>query len=70
MLNTCAACPNARRSSIHLPRLQTARDQARDAFQPASGRQLPPLQRVALTGYLDTLDRLIAEIDHEGPAPP
>jgi hypothetical protein len=32
MLNTCLSCPNARRYTVHLPRLQQARDQAGQAL--------------------------------------
>jgi len=64
LLNTCAACPNARRSAIHLPQLTTARDQALQILDmPTKGQPImPPLQRTALTEYTATLDQLIAEI--------
>jgi hypothetical protein len=66
--NLCLSCPNARRSSVHLPRLTLARDQARQALADAQadGRQLPPLQRQALDDHLTGLDRLIGEL-HAGP---
>jgi hypothetical protein len=68
MLNMCSACSNARRSAIHLPRLITARDQARQALTPltAGGNStttLAPLQRAALTEYVAGFDRLIADLD-------
>jgi hypothetical protein len=62
MLNTCLSCPNARRSSIHLPRLEQARDQARQIIDHASSRPTPPLQHAALTGHLHQLDQLIGQI--------
>ncbi|MHB1446829.1 MAG: hypothetical protein ACYCZV_14410 [Acidimicrobiales bacterium] len=70
MLNMCSACPNARRSSIHLPRLTHARDQAHQALQKAEAHPLTPLQRAALTGHTEQLDRLITQItDHGGNHP-
>jgi hypothetical protein len=70
MLDTCLSCPNARRSTVHLRRLETARDQARalatDADQP-----MPPLQRAAITGHLNQLDQLIGQItDNDQEAAP
>ncbi|MER7180375.1 hypothetical protein ABT404_13005 [Streptomyces hyaluromycini] len=63
-LNMCLSCPNARRSTVHLPRLTLARDQAlseKDATQ--NGRDgLPRLQLTALTEYSQQLDGLINEI--------
>ncbi len=55
-------CPNARRSSVHLPRLAAARDQA---LTPSAKAQttMPPLQRAALAEYTADLDRLLAEIE-------
>ena len=70
MLNTCLHCPNARRSGKHLPRLQQARDQARDALTAAGRRALPPLQKAALDGHLNQLDQLITQITHAVPAAP
>jgi hypothetical protein len=67
MLNSCLSCPNARRSSIHLPRLQQARDQARHAIDESSTRPTPPLQHAALTGHLHQLDQLIGQIDNDTP---
>jgi hypothetical protein len=62
MLNTCLSCPNARRSSTHLPRLEQARDQARQAIDQASTRPTTPLQHAALTDHLHQLDQLIGQI--------
>ena len=62
MLNTCLSCPNARRSSIHLPRLERARDQARQAFDQAATLPMPPLQHAAVTGHLHQLDQLIGQV--------
>jgi hypothetical protein len=61
--NMCLNCPNARRSSIHLPRLLTAREQAAAALDlvPAAG-QMPPLQRAALDSHLADLDQVIGEL--------
>ena len=67
MLNSCLSCPNARRSSIHLPRLQQARDQARQAIDESRTRPTPPLQHAALTGHLHQLDQLIGQIDNDTP---
>jgi len=61
MLNTCLNCPNARRSAVHLPRLEQARDQARQAADDNHG-PLPPLQQAALAGHLVQLDQLISQI--------
>ncbi|MGY3676526.1 hypothetical protein [Streptomyces sp. TE33382] len=62
--NMCLSCPNSRRSSVHLPRLILARDQAMSAKDTArDGReQLPPLQLIALNEYGQQLDDLITEI--------
>lgn len=63
MLNTCLNCPNARRSSVHLPPLQLARDQAANFLDPAPpAGGLPPLQRIALDGHLADLDRAIGDL--------
>ena len=61
MLNTCLTCPNARRSSVHLPRLEQARNQARQITGDFRGT-LPPLQQAALTGHLSQLGQLISQI--------
>jgi hypothetical protein len=61
MLNTCLTCPNARRSSVHLPRLEQARDQAQQIIGDFRGT-LPPLQQAALTSHLSQLDQLISQI--------
>jgi hypothetical protein len=62
MLDTCLSCPNARRSSVHLPRLEQAREQARQLVAETTGQPMPPLQRAALTGHLGHLDGLITQI--------
>ncbi|MEU9321994.1 hypothetical protein [Streptomyces sp. NPDC048295] len=59
--NMCLSCPNSRRSSVHLPRLTLARDQALSATV-ADREQLPPLQLIALNEYSQQLDDLITEI--------
>ena len=59
MLNSCLSCPNARRTPVHQPRLQQARDQARQALEVTAGRPLAPLQRAALNDHLNQLDQLI-----------
>lgn len=61
MLNSCLSCPNALRTPAHQPRLQQARDQARQVLEDAGGRPLPPLQRAALNDHLDQLDQLISQ---------
>jgi hypothetical protein len=62
MLDTCLSCPNSRRSSLHLPRLTQARDQASQILTEAATRTTPPLQHAALTGHLDKLERLIGQV--------
>ncbi|MGH3285126.1 MAG: hypothetical protein ACRDPD_10670 [Streptosporangiaceae bacterium] len=69
LLNMCSACPNSRRSTVHLPRLTTARDQARQALQLADGKPLPPLQQAALASHVADLDRLITQINSTEPEP-
>ncbi len=61
MLNTCLTCPNARRSSVHLPRLEQARDQAQQIITDVRGT-LAPLQQAALTSHLSQLGQLISQI--------
>ncbi len=61
MLNSCLSCPNARRTPAHQPRLQQARDQARQALEETAGRPLPRLQRAALNDHLSQLDQLICQ---------
>ncbi len=63
MLNMCSACPNARRTAVHLPRLLTARDQALQALQAG---ELLPLQRVALTEHAASFAPLIADLQAYG----
>lgn len=66
MLNTCLTCPNARRSSVHLPRLEQARDQALQIIGNCRG-PLPPLQQAALTTHLGQLGQLISQITSNDP---
>jgi hypothetical protein len=62
--NMCMRCPNARRSTIHLPRLVQARDQALDLRAECERREpMPKLQQIAITGYIDELDQLISGLD-------
>ena len=64
MLNTCLRCPNARRSSIHLPRLAAARDQAvelRVACEAAG--PVPAPQHAAIAGYISDLTHLIGQVN-------
>jgi hypothetical protein len=63
MLDMCMRCPNSRRSGVHLPRLERARDMAESELGEATG--LPRLQQLAITEHLAALTHLIAEIDHE-----
>ncbi len=70
LLNMCTTCPNARRSTVHLPRLTLARDQALQALQQADTRPMPPLQRAALTGHAEQLDQLITQITDDGEPKP
>lgn len=58
-----------RRSAVHLPRLTTAREQARRALEPADGKPLPPLQRAALTNHIAELEDLITQLVSEGQEP-
>lgn len=62
MLDTCLSCPNSRRSSVHLPRLTQAREQAREILKESATRPTPSLQRAAITGHLDALDQLIGQV--------
>jgi hypothetical protein len=61
MLNSCLSCPNARRTPAHRPRLEQARDQARQALEAAGKQARPPLQRTALNDHLSQLDQLICQ---------
>jgi hypothetical protein len=73
MHNMCTICPNARRTTVHLPRLVTARNQAQQALIPLTtgggSIAIPPLQQAAITEYVAGLDRLIAELQPEGAFP-
>jgi hypothetical protein len=61
MLDACGRCPNARRTPVHLPRLQQARNQAQEVVDAAGRRPVPPLQRAALEQHVEQLDKLIAQ---------
>ncbi|MCJ0870993.1 hypothetical protein [Streptomyces sp. AP-93] len=63
MLDMCMSCPNSRRSAVHVPRLERARDMAQTELGVAV--DIPHLQKLAITEHLATLTRLIAEIDDE-----
>ena len=67
MLNDCLSCPNARRTATHLPRLQQARDQARQALEQVGTRPIPPLQHAALTGHIEQLDQLVSQCCGQAP---
>ena len=55
--------PERRRSTVHLPRLTAARDQAQHLLDPTAAHPpMPPLQHAALHQHLTTLTTLIAEI--------
>lgn len=66
LLHTCLSCPNARRTSVHLPRLEQARTQARELLRQSAGRSVPPLQRQALSGHLDQITQLIEQVGGAG----
>ncbi|MFD8354573.1 hypothetical protein ACFV1X_37315 [Streptomyces coelicoflavus] len=60
LLTMCLTCPNGRRSSVHLPRLTTARAQAQRPLDAPAG--LSRLQTAALTTHIAELDHAIAEL--------
>ncbi|MFD3622831.1 hypothetical protein ACFWWT_48575 [Streptomyces sp. NPDC058676] len=60
LLTVCLTCPNARRSSIHLPRLTTARAQAQRPLDTPAG--LSRLQTAALTTHIAELGHAISEL--------
>ena len=66
MLNMCCKCPNARRSSHHLPRLALAAAEAHQLLEQTGTRALAPLQHAALSGHAELLDELIAQITDNG----
>ena len=66
VLDACLSCPNARRSTVHLGRLEQARDQAVQLVAETRRRPLEPLQRAALFGHLDQLNRLIGQASADG----
>ncbi|MGA5207995.1 hypothetical protein [Streptomyces variegatus] len=64
LLTMCLTCPNGRRSSVHLPRLATARAQAQRPLDAPAG--LSRLQTAALTTHIADLDHAIAELTSTG----
>jgi hypothetical protein len=64
LLTMCLTCPNGRRSSVHLPRLTTARAQAQRPLDAPAG--LSRLQTAALTTHIADLDHAIAELTSPG----
>ncbi len=64
MISTCLRCSNARRTTVHLPRLAAARDQALElqAACEAAG-PVPAPQQAAITGYITDLTHLIGQIN-------
>ncbi|MFF8729526.1 hypothetical protein ACF073_23980 [Streptomyces sp. NPDC015171] len=60
LLTMCLTCPNGRRSSVHLPRLSTARAQAQRPLDAPAG--LSRLQTATLTTHIAELDHAIAEL--------
>lgn len=67
LLTMCLTCSNARRSSIHLPRLTAARTQAQRPLDAGGG--LPRLQAAALTTHIAQLDHAIADLSAAGIEP-
>jgi hypothetical protein len=69
LLDACSTCSNARRSTVHLPRLAAARDQALNLLGPKTTENIPmpPLQRTALNQHITSLNTLIGEISDDGP---
>ncbi|MEU9290310.1 hypothetical protein AB0D57_38155 [Streptomyces sp. NPDC048275] len=67
--NMCLSCPNARRSTVHVPRLRTARDQALSVLdmRKKDREALPRLQVIALSDYTAELDDLLAGLQAEQP---
>ncbi|MFD9396650.1 hypothetical protein ACFWBB_39735 [Streptomyces sp. NPDC060000] len=63
----CLTCPNGRRSSVHLPRLTTARARAQRPLDAPAG--LSRLQSAALTTHIAELDHAIAELRTPPEAP-
>ena len=61
--NMCLRCPNARRSSIHRPRLAAAREQALALQrQCATAGPVPVLQQQAIGAYVAELDQILNEL--------
>ncbi|MFH9612904.1 hypothetical protein ACH4MM_03890 [Streptomyces pratensis] len=60
MLNMCLTCPNSRRSSIHLPRLNQTRGSAVNELSNVT--ELPTHQQSAIHHFIATLDSLIGEL--------
>lgn len=76
MLNTCLRCPNARRSTVHLPRLHQARLGALELKQQLHAActqtrtPAPILQQSAIDNHIADLDEALASIcdDTDGSA--
>ncbi|MFD9069815.1 hypothetical protein [Streptomyces lasiicapitis] len=60
LLTMCLTCPNARRSSVHLPQLATARAQAQRPLDMPTG--LSRLQTAALSTHIAELDHAISKL--------
>ncbi|MCR8574284.1 hypothetical protein [Streptomyces sp. Isolate_219] len=61
--NMCLKCPNARRSTVHLPRLITARDQALELHDKCNAAgPVPKNQELAITEHITQLDDLIQDL--------
>lgn len=65
LLTMCLTCPNARRSSIHRPRLATARAQAQRPLDAPAG--LSRLQTAALAAHIADLDHALADLPPTAP---
>jgi hypothetical protein len=67
--NMCLKCPNARRSSVRLPRLMTARDQALELNERClAAGPVPDNQALAINEHITQLDELIQDLqDKRGP---
>ena len=61
--NMCLKCPNARRSTIHLPRLIAARGQALELHDKCNAAgPVPKNQEVTITEHITQLDQLIQDL--------
>jgi hypothetical protein len=60
----CLNCPNARRSTIHRPRLVAARDQAEQLRQQCRKTgPVPVLQQMAIDNHIAELDQLLTNLE-------